>query len=488
MTTRFYRTVGRHLAGAAATAALVVAASAQAAPVPAVHELARQEQQPLLDTLRDLVSIESGSKDLEGLEKIAALIADRLRQLGGKVAVLPPADVFRMDDTPAKTGAMVQAEWQGSGSKKVLLIAHMDTVYLRGMLKDQPFRIDGNRAYGLGIADDKQGIALILHIVAMLNKLGFKDYGTLTVLVNGDEEISSPGSRSTITRVAAEQDAVLSFEGGGSDGGIRLATSGIGSAYLTVEGKASHAGAAPERGVNALYELSHQILQMRDLSQDDKGLKLNWTVSQAGTNRNVIPAAATAQADARALRVSDFDQLQSALQERIKKKLLADSKVQVKFEVRRPPLEATPASRQLARARADDLRRDRRADAGRRRRDRRRHRRRVRRPEGARRGDRGIRAERLRRPLERRRVRPARDHRAEALPGHADDHGHRPRQGEIAAPSCARAPSRRCIQRLDRAAPMRCRRRRRAPDRASAARPRRRARGPCRRSGRPRRP
>ena len=349
MPTPLLRAVRRQLALAASAAAFLLALPAPAAPlVPAVHELARQEQQPLLDTLRDLVSIESGSKDIEGLEKIAALIADRLRQLGGKVAVLPPSDVFKMDDTPAKTGAMVQAEWQGTGKKKVLLIAHMDTVYLRGMLKEQPFRVDGNRAYGLGIADDKQGVALILHIVAMLNKLGVKDYGTLTVLVNGDEEISSPGSRSTITRVAADQDAVLSFEGGGSDGGIRLATSGIGSAYLTVEGKSSHAGAAPERGINALYELSHQILQMRDLSQDDKGLKLNWTVSQAGTNRNVIPAAASAQADARALRVSDFDQLQSALQERIKRKLLPDSKVQVKFEVRRPPLEATPASRQLA--------------------------------------------------------------------------------------------------------------------------------------------
>jgi glutamate carboxypeptidase len=313
-----------------------------------VHALAQKEQQPLLDTLRDLVSIESGSKDVEGLEKIAALIADRLRQLGGKVAVVPPSDVFRMDDTPAKTGAMVQAEWQGTGKKKVLLIAHMDTVYLRGMLKDQPFRVDGNRAYGLGIADDKQGVALILHIVAMLNKLAFKDYATLTVLVNGDEEISSPGSRATITRVAAEQDAVLSFEGGGGDGGIRLATSGIGSAYLTVEGKSSHAGAAPERGINALYELSHQILQMRDLSQDDKGLKLNWTVSQAGTNRNVIPAQATAQGDARALKVSDFTELEATLQQRVKTQRIPDAKVQLRFEMRRPPLEATPASRRLA--------------------------------------------------------------------------------------------------------------------------------------------
>ena len=224
----------------------------------------------------------------------------------------------------------------------------MDTVYLRGMLKDQPFRIDGDKAYGLGIADDKHGVAIILHTIAMLKKLGFKDYGTLTVLINGDEEISSPGSRSTITQVAADQDAVLSFEGGGNDGSVRLATSGIGAAYLTVEGKSSHAGARPEGGVNALYELSHQLLQMKDLSQNDQGLKLNWTVSQAGTNRNVIPAEATAQADARALKVSDFDQLQATLQERIKKQLLPEAKVQLKFEVRRPPLEATDASRKLS--------------------------------------------------------------------------------------------------------------------------------------------
>jgi glutamate carboxypeptidase len=329
-------------------AGCVACGGLQAAPVPAVQDLAHQEQQPLLDTLRDLVLIESGSGDVEGLAKIAALIADRLRQLGGKVEVLEPVDVYRMQDTPAKTGAMVRAEWQGTGTKKVLLIAHMDTVYLRGMLKDQPFRVDGDRAYGLGIADDKQGIALILHTVAMLNKLGFKDYATLTVLVNGDEEISSPGSRSTISRVASTQDAVFSFEGSGSDGGLRLATSGIGSAYLTVEGRSSHAGARPEGGINALYELAHQILQLKDLSQNDKGLKLNWTVAQAGTNRNVIPARATAQADARALRVADFDQLQAALQHRVQSKLLPDAKVQLKFEVRRPPLEPTVASRRLA--------------------------------------------------------------------------------------------------------------------------------------------
>ena len=171
--------------------------SALAAPKADIQALAQKHQQPLLDTLRDLVHIESGSKDMEGVEQIANYVAGKLREQGGKVEILQPTDVYRLGDTPEKIGPMVHAEFKGKGTSRIMLIAHMDTVYLRGMLKDQPFRIDGERAYGLGIADDKQGVALILHTMPLLKALGIDDFGTLTVLINGDEEISSPGARST---------------------------------------------------------------------------------------------------------------------------------------------------------------------------------------------------------------------------------------------------------------------------------------------------
>src|SRR4029450_3148987 len=116
----------------------------------------------------------------------------------------------------------------------------------------------------------------------------------------------------------------------------------------TVDGKASHAGAAPDKGVNALYELSHQLLQLSDLSRRDQGLSLNWTVSQAGTNRNVIPAQATAQGDARALKVSDFAELEATLQQRVKTQRIPEAKVQLRFEMRRASLSHTPAPRPLA--------------------------------------------------------------------------------------------------------------------------------------------
>jgi glutamate carboxypeptidase len=226
----------------------------------------------------------------------------------------------------------------------------MDTVYLRGMLAKQPFRVEGGKAWGLGIADDKQGIAVILHAMSMLKELGFRDYGTVTVVINGDEEISSPGSRAVFQKLAAENDFVLSHEGTGiTEDKLSLATAGIGSVNLHVKGRASHAGSAPEQGVNALYELAHQVLQMRDLSDPATGLKMNWTVAQAGTNRNVIPADATATADVRVVKVADFDRIQQALQERIQNRLLPAAKVEASFERRRPPLESNPASLALAR-------------------------------------------------------------------------------------------------------------------------------------------
>lgn len=317
----------------------------------AVQRAAAEQKQPLLDTLKEFVSIETGSRDIEGINRATELLAAKLRGLGGEVVFIDPSEAttYRMADTPPKPGRMVRATFKGTGTKRILLIAHIDTVYLKGMLEKQPFRIDGNRAYGLGISDDKQGVAMVVHVVALLKSLGFNEYGTLTVLVNSDEEISSPGSREALSDAGAQHDAVLSFEATRSDSDkLSLATSGIASVELKVEGRASHAGGAPERGVNALYELSHQILQMRDLSEPQVGLKLNWTISQAGTNRNVIPAHATAQADVRVLRVADYDRIEASVRERVKKQLLPDARITVNFERRRPPLEATEASRKLA--------------------------------------------------------------------------------------------------------------------------------------------
>ncbi|MEQ1776782.1 MAG: glutamate carboxypeptidase [Burkholderiales bacterium] len=329
-----------------------VTASAFGAALEPVQSLAQKEKPLLMETLKQLTAIESGSRELEELDKIANMLSARLKALGGKVELIEPndADTVRLSDTPEKIGKMVKATFTGTGTKKILLMAHMDTVYPRGMATRQPFRIDGDRAYGLGIADNRHGIAVILHSIAMLNAMKFRDYGTITVFINADEEIGSPGSRNHHTRLGAEHDAVMSFEGGGNekDDRVRLATSGHALALLTVRGRASHAGSAPERGINALDELAHQILQMRDLSDPKTGVKVNWTLARAGLVFNMIPPGAQATGDVRVARIADYDGIEQKLKERVKNKLLPEASVELVLERRFPPLEPKPSSRALS--------------------------------------------------------------------------------------------------------------------------------------------
>lgn len=340
----------RCLAPFVAACAVAIATATVAAPNQEVLTLANQQKQPLLDTLKDLVNIESGSGDRGGLDRISQFIFDRLKALDGEVEFIEPgADAYRMHDTPAKIGRMVKAKFTGTGSKKILLIAHMDTVYLKGMLAKQPFRLDGNRAYGLGIGDDKAGIAVILHTLSILKALNFRDYGTLTVLINGDEEISSPASRHLFGKLGAEHDLTMSHEGSPiTSDTLGLATAGIAAVTLKVTGKASHAGSSPERGRNAIYELAHQMLQTKDFSDSATGVKMNWTMVNGGTNRNVIPAEATGAADVRVIRVTDYDGLEKRVRETITKQLIPDTKVEMTFERRRPPLELNPAAAAIA--------------------------------------------------------------------------------------------------------------------------------------------
>ena len=328
---------------------LALHASAWSAPDNTLLTAAQAEVKPMLGTLAQLCNIESGSREPEKLKQIADVLAARLKALGAEVEILSPDEPYRMDDTPDKIGSMVRATFRGKGSKSLLLIAHMDTVYPVGLLAQQPFSVRGDRAYGLGIADDKQGLALVLHALALLKARGFDDYGRITVLFNGDEEISSPGSRAMIARMGAEHDVVMSFEGADTrKDRLSLATAGIASARLKVVGRAAHAGSGPGMGVNALYELAHQVLQMSDLSDVDNGVRVNWTMAKAGIVRNMIPPEASAEADIRVLRVRDYDAVEHTLRERMQKQLLPEARVSLVFERRRPPMESTPAAEAFA--------------------------------------------------------------------------------------------------------------------------------------------
>lgn len=300
----------------------------------AVFKAAEAAQPAVIDTLQKLVLIESGSANLPGLVKVADFAQERLKALGAKTERMKTSDSERV---------MVKGELTGQGKLKAMLIAHMDTVYPEGILATQPYKLEGNRLYGPGIADDKGGIAVILHALGMLKSLDWRNYAKITVLFNPDEEIGSGGSGALIQALAAEHDVVLSYEPTAAKSmakveGVLLAAAGTATAKMEVQGRASHAGAAPDEGRNALIELSHQILATQDIAKNIPGAQLNWTYAQGGTVRNQIPAKAMATADVRLLKPDAADKLKAALEAKTKEsQRVPDTHVHVSLDVGRPP-------------------------------------------------------------------------------------------------------------------------------------------------------
>ena len=320
-------------------------APALAAPDEKLRNAAEAAQPALIETLRDMVMIESGSGDAEGLAKMADFTETRLKALGAKTE--------RRKATRGTGANIVIGTFDGTGSRKLMLMAHMDTVYQRGILASQPYRVDGNRIYGPGIADDKGGIAVVLHALKILGDAGWRDYARLTVLLNPDEEVGSIGSGELIAEIADQHDVVLSCEPTGAapaavNDALLLGASGTATGTMEVKGRAAHAGAAPQLGRNALIELGHQLLQTRDVAKSIPGTQLNWTTAQAGTVRNQIPEQATAGADIRITIPDGVAKLQAALDEKVKNKLIPDTETTVKIVTGRPAFVASDRGRALA--------------------------------------------------------------------------------------------------------------------------------------------
>lgn len=340
MTARFIPLLALSLLGLAAGSTTALAAADEK-----LKAAAEQEKAPLIETLHDMVMIESGSDDAEGLKKMADFTEARLKALGATI---------ERRKTTAGTGAdMVIATFQGTGSRKLMLIAHMDTVYQRGILASEPYRVDGNRIYGPGIADDKGGIAVVLHALKILKDAGWQDYARLTVSFNPDEEVGSIGSGEIIAELADQHDVVLSCEPTvaapiAKNDGLLLGASGTATAKMEVKGRASHAGAAPDLGRNALIELAHQLQQTKDVAKSIPGTQLNWTTAQAGTVRNQIPERAEAGADIRLTIPDGIAKLQAALDAKVKDKFVPDTETTVTITAGRPPFVASDRGRALA--------------------------------------------------------------------------------------------------------------------------------------------
>ena len=261
--------------------------------------------QEIVGLLRVLVECESPTDNKEVIDKLAELMAEKLRAIGAEVETLPQSSA----------GNHVRAEWDlrapadrppNRKDGQILLLAHIDTVWPMGQIASNPFRIEEGKAHGPAVLDMKGGIALGYYAIKTLRDLGLGTKLRIVFLLNSDEETQSRSSRDIIEAEARKSNYVFCLEpGGGDKGSIKTFRKGVGTFTLDITGKASHAGNDPEQGISAIQELANQVTKLHSLTDFAKGTTVNVGVVSGGSRPNVIAANATAQVD---LRVSSQEE------------------------------------------------------------------------------------------------------------------------------------------------------------------------------------
>ncbi|MFL6879474.1 M20/M25/M40 family metallo-hydrolase [Pseudomonas marginalis] len=323
----------------AATLALSFALPAYSAePHRQIQADAEQYKAPALKLLERLVNIDSGSGYGPGLTQVSDVAVDELKQLGFTIERVPDA---------AANSSHVIATLKGNGKAKILLMAHMDTVFKEGSAAERPFHIKDGRAYGPGVMDDKGGIVAGIYALKVLKNQGFKDYAQITFLLDASEETGSDIASELIRNTAKAHDVTLNLEPGRPADGLVVWRKGSATAVVEVKGKAAHAGVAPELGRNAAMEAAHQILQLGKLGDEEKKTTINFTVIKAGDRTNVIPDQATAKADVRAALPEEFDRIEKDLVRVSANKLIPETEVTTTLKRGLPPMPQTPESDKL---------------------------------------------------------------------------------------------------------------------------------------------
>jgi len=293
-----------------------------------------ERKDQIVQTIRQLVEIESPTDNKQAVDQLGALLAGRFEALGGH------AKFHRVQDF----GDHLQVDFTGArGGKPVLLLGHLDTVYPIGTLTTMPCRIANSRLWGPGAFDMKSGIAFMLHAIEALRAWNEDRLPRpVTVLLVSDEEVGSDTSRVITENLAKKSAAVLVLEPShGPKGAVKTARKGIGEYVLKVTGKAAHSGLDFKKGQSAILELAKQIIAISKLIDVKRGLTLNVGTVQGGTRVNVIPAEASAVLDVRVARKQDASIIDRKL--RALKPFNRKCKIEISGGINRPPMERMPA-------------------------------------------------------------------------------------------------------------------------------------------------
>ncbi len=294
--------------------------------------------EPYLEELRQLCAIECPTSHKPGVDEAGAWVRRWATARGWELASYPDA----------RAGDGVVASLRGAGRLRVMLVAHLDTVYPVGVAAARPMRREGGRVLAPGSADNKSGLLSGLYAAAALAALDPASFGLISVVCGGDEETDSRASGAMLRELAPAYDLALVLEAGRENGDIVSARKGNGLFSFTVAGRAAHAGVEPEKGANAVLALAHQIVALQALNGVWPGVTLNVGVIAGGSVPNAVPDQASAQVDVRVVRPEDMAPVEAAIRAIAAEVRVPGTSTSVGDGWGFPPMARTPAIAALA--------------------------------------------------------------------------------------------------------------------------------------------
>ena len=292
-----------------------------------------QEKQPeILNQIQALVTQETPSSDKARLDAFADFLAERFRGVGAYVTVVPNPErgnhvIARYDAPNAPATA-----------KPALILCHFDTVWPVGSLVTHPFRVDEEgKAYGPGIFDMQSSLALSEYALRAVRDLNLDLPRPVTVLMTSDEEVGSRSSWDLIEAEAKKSAYVLVMESPLPGGVIKTERKGTGDFSVEAIGRAAHAGVEPEKGINAIVELAHQVIKLHALTNFETGSTVSCGVIDGGTVTNVVPARARVDINCRIWTQEEGDRIEAAIKGL--QPALPGAELKISGGWNRPPLE-----------------------------------------------------------------------------------------------------------------------------------------------------
>ena len=300
-----------------------------------VVQQAEKLMEHYLDDLKTTVNIDSGTYTKAGVDRVAEYLQERFQSFGFSTHI----------EQQEKYGNHLVATHTGNAPKgpRILLIGHIDTVFPEGEVGRRPFAISqqngGRIATGPGVLDMKSGVLIGLYGLHILIDAQEANYQSVTFVCNSDEEIGSPSSKPLIEELAKQSDAAIVLEPGRAIATVVSSRRTSGQYRVEVRGVSAHAGVEPQRGRNAILELSYQVQKMQALNGTVAGTTLSVGVIHGGERTNVVPDYAYFDMDVRASDQAGIKAIEAAMGEVVSQKALEGTQITLSGNMLTAPFE-----------------------------------------------------------------------------------------------------------------------------------------------------